>query len=676
MNRRFGFSGFVGAIVLLLFNCSSCTQSRNSEPPVDLTKPLTIKSDITGLRATETSWDTNDKIGLYVLKSGRPLASGNIYSGVDNHAYTTENGDGIFTPVGHEEVILTPSERVDVLAYYPHQEVGADYALNIDVSDQSNLPAIDLLYSDNAKGLSAQHSVANLNFTHQLSQIQVTVQAENGVDLTGLKVTIGEVFTKATFNLAAGKITTLSDQKSTLVMHHDSDNKNSVVRRAILLPGQSLKDLVYTFQLGGKSITYTDNASTTTLAPNRKERKLFLLDKDAVKLLNSSIEIIGEGEEGGKTPGTPEQPGNDDPQETPLVSNTAIEIPQKPALPTIVEIKALANEVWSATTDASFVRLENANGTGAGLLKITLEENTSTSPRTATVTVTGKRSTTSQNERVRTATITITQKGKASSSAFSNQAYYMEQVLIKSGFMEDVLIQQHNAPDQWFSGGYTTPGGGGKRRNYTIYFSKNQVQPYMIAYPLYKHCMNSSGGNRTNKWDYDPEIAVQYQPNLNKSYRNGYSRGHMLSSASRTATRDLNITTFYYTNMVPQNQKQNGGVWGQLEGEEREWVKNAVDTLFVVCGPLFQHDQGTVRDGAGQKKIPVPSDTWKVFLKKERGSYKSIGTIMPNTSSCGAWKGYAVTVQELENKLGVKFFPQLPEEIATSVKSQKNTSDW
>ena len=56
----------------------------------------------------------------------------------------------------------------------------------------------------------------------------------------------------------------------------------------------------------------------------------------------------------------------------------------------------------------------------------------------------------------------------------------------------------------------------------------------------------------------------------------------------------------------------------------------------------------------------------------------SIGVKMPNVRpvSGSKWYDYTCTVADLEKELGVKFFPFLPENEATAIKSQNNSSDW
>ena len=47
----------------------------------------------------------------------------------------------------------------------------------------------------------------------------------------------------------------------------------------------------------------------------------------------------------------------------------------------------------------------------------------------------------------------------------------------------------------------------------------------------------------------------------------GYDRGHLCASADRLYSREVNEQTFYYTNMSPQRNKFNTGIWLTLEGQ-------------------------------------------------------------------------------------------------------------
>ena len=254
-------------------------------------------------------------------------------------------------------------------------------------------------------------------------------------------------------------------------------------------------------------------------------------------------------------------------------------------------------------------------------------------------------------------------------------AQYREEAVVRDATLLDhAFFVRHMAPDSWFA-----DGGSGTRRNYSILFDTKYRSPRYVAFPMYPGVIGNSG--RTGRWDYDPELSRTIQPNLFKSYNGGWSRGHMLSSASRTASRPLNETTFYYSNMLPQNQSQNERQWNQLENKERSWAQQVskYDTLYVVCGPVYSREplqMTTDRDG---KQIPVPDATYKVFLRQEKatGNWHSIGFIMPNRSLSGTkYDAYAVPVSEVERQTGLQFFTHLPKDKAVGIKSQNAPSHW
>ncbi|NLA63090.1 MAG: hypothetical protein GX857_07715 [Bacteroidales bacterium] len=224
----------------------------------------------------------------------------------------------------------------------------------------------------------------------------------------------------------------------------------------------------------------------------------------------------------------------------------------------------------------------------------------------------------------------------------------------------------------WLNG-YSGPN---NQRNYTILYDIENCIPLWVAYPMHSIYMRS--GNRTNDWGYDPIIPREYQSD-NRGWTNStYNRGHMLASADRSATRDLNRTTFYATNMVPQDVKMNGGVWNNLEQDLRSWVENSrYDTLYVVTGSILaQQGQIEYTNDKSGKRVAVPKYLYKALLKQEKSTkeWHSIAFKMDNKSNADAYKNSIVSVAELEQETGFTFFPNLGD--ATEVKKQKSLTHW
>jgi len=202
-------------------------------------------------------------------------------------------------------------------------------------------------------------------------------------------------------------------------------------------------------------------------------------------------------------------------------------------------------------------------------------------------------------------------------------------------------------------------------RNYSFCYDKTLHVAHWVAYPL--HSVYRGSIDRTDDFQYDPKVDYSWQPNLAAgSYRGSYDRGHQLPSADRTATRELNLQTFYATNMTPQLNRLNQDMWANLEAKVRAQICN--DTLYVVTGCYYANTNTTTTDRDG-KVCPVPTNYFKVLLRTRTGTtgkriadcsadelkaigfwvdQKSYGDIQPPASIC-------MSVAEIEKKTGFTF---------------------
>ena len=194
-------------------------------------------------------------------------------------------------------------------------------------------------------------------------------------------------------------------------------------------------------------------------------------------------------------------------------------------------------------------------------------------------------------------------------------------------------------------------------RNYFLLYDTKMHLAHYVAYPLYKDLMDKKV-DRTNAWGYDPMITVSYQPNLTGAYA-GYSRGHQIPSADRLSSRDDNASTFYFSNMVPQNQTHNSGVWSNLENQVRT-LAGGVDTLYVVTGVGFNSTNYQYTKDRSNVDCPIPDYFYKVVVwrdKQER--WHSKAWCIPHEPLKGSPAPYQTTLSEMEAKTGFDFFPAL-----------------
>ena len=199
---------------------------------------IMFTSYIEGLtsRASGSAWDDGDKVGIFMTAGADEF---------ENRQYTA-SAAGALTPAGSALKWPEGVETADFLAYYPYTASLNGKLYAVDVTNQDDPKAIDLLYSNNATGV-ANGNAVNLAFKHQLSQIVITVGKDETIASTsGLAITISGMNTKANFDLTDGSLTA-TDSKANIAMNV---NEEGTLAEAIILPTADLNGATMTFTLG------------------------------------------------------------------------------------------------------------------------------------------------------------------------------------------------------------------------------------------------------------------------------------------------------------------------------------------------------------------------------------------------------------------------------------------
>lgn len=239
----------------------------------------------------------------------------------------------------------------------------------------------------------------------------------------------------------------------------------------------------------------------------------------------------------------------------------------------------------------------------------------------------------------RTHTITLKDTG---TGKVAEVGRYLELPAKKN--IPNTLEVQHNLPSN------------SSARNYFLLYNTKLHLAHYVAYPLYKDLM---GSGRYERWQYDASVPSQFQPNLNKPYVDGYSRGHQIPNADRNANPTLCYTTYYFSNMVPQNQQHNGGIWSNLENQVRT-LANGVDTLYVVTGVGFDNTNYQYAHDRDGMACPIPDYFYKVVVwRDEQERWHSKAWCIPHEGFSGKPNKYQTTLKKMEEKTGFDFFPAL-----------------
>lgn len=213
-----------------------------------------------------------------------------------------------------------------------------------------------------------------------------------------------------------------------------------------------------------------------------------------------------------------------------------------------------------------------------------------------------------------------------------------------------------------------------KKRNYSmLYDTQNQVA-YWVAYPLSSDYLGDQ--KRTDQWAYDPDYSKDWQADLSGGYFDNTAlqldRGHQLPSADRTANFAENASTFYYTNMTPQNRNLNQQLWQALEDKIRTWTSSSgVDTMYVVTGAMLTTKSDTKIDyvlDVSKNKVAKPKYYYKALAMKKGNKYYTVGFRMNNEAHPNReYMNYTVTVDSLEKETGFTFFPALNKVVKSTI---------
>lgn len=281
-------------------------------------------------------------------------------------------------------------------------------------------------------------------------------------------------------------------------------------------------------------------------------------------------------------------------------------------------------------------------------------------------------------------------------------------------------------------------------RNFSYCYDTRRHNPVWVAYPL--HTVYREGGTgRTNPdpWTPDPMLDEALQSKIYKHDGEGdgiydgyqfwgntllkslgkggyWSKGHLCMSSERGgADTELNMQTFYPTNIAPQSSAAASDfatVWSYVEtlfsgtndykntdftaDDGTRNINIVSDTLYLVAGCYYEHDDWADYDASNYNKKPttsslskmciMPTHQFKMALRTKKGNTgKKISECsadelqaiafwieafptVSGTSATAELNRIAVPVSFVEQKMGFEFFPGVP----ASVKESYNAADW
>lgn len=217
------------------------------------------------------------------------------------------------------------------------------------------------------------------------------------------------------------------------------------------------------------------------------------------------------------------------------------------------------------------------------------------------------------------------------------------------------------------------------RPQYVLSYNNKKRTPNWVCWELRKDDIGSAPRQAFRPYEGLPQGFVKV---VSHEYNDsGFDRGHMCPAKDRSATVEDCKATFYTINLVPQSPLRNQHGWEGLEAYCRKLAQEG-HVLQIACGPHGVGGTGKhgLKEHIGKERVAVPEKLWKVVLVLPRAdapprkNTRVIAIIMPNNMNDSPkdrlWTNYRVSVRKVEKLTGYKFFPDVPEEVASVIKNR------
>ena len=224
-----------------------------------------------------------------------------------------------------------------------------------------------------------------------------------------------------------------------------------------------------------------------------------------------------------------------------------------------------------------------------------------------------------------------------------------------------------------------------QRAQYAISYNDDTHQPNWVSW---SYSLDDDGTQpRTDYWQTEELLPTGYlkidTASFGSSNINGttisWNRGHMCPSADRTKDLTNNRVTFRMSNIIPQADANNQGLWAQFEDYCRTLAAEGSEVL-ILCGPS---------EFTGSRignQMAIPGSVWKIAVvipnststtpanQRINTSCRVLAILTPNVSTgLEGWQSYLTSVEEIEAVTGFNFFSSVNSSVATYLKNVVDT---
>lgn len=272
---------------MALLCCMSCGGSGDPAVPDTPTPdkpneklPISISTSIT--RATETAFESGDKVGLFVVNrnaDGSAATLNTTGNYVDNMLYTY---NGSWTPAT-QTYWKDNTTHADFYLYYPYNAAlgsvdALSWTVNADQSTEASYKAADLMVGKTLN-VAPQEAAVKIDACHIMSQMVINLVAGNGFTEASLSaakvgVTINRLKNNASVSLATGTVTAKGNDTDITPLKGEGNSY-----KALVVPQAIGEGNLITVNVDGRSFNLPKDSKLTALAAGKTYRFTVTLSK-------------------------------------------------------------------------------------------------------------------------------------------------------------------------------------------------------------------------------------------------------------------------------------------------------------------------------------------------------------------------------------------------------------
>lgn len=204
---------------------------------------------------------------------------------------------------------------------------------------------------------------------------------------------------------------------------------------------------------------------------------------------------------------------------------------------------------------------------------------------------------------------------------------------------------------------------------FMLSYSEPHEQAEWVAYTLEPSQLTYDDRKRPYFLE-DPKVETKSADWRN--YRgSGFDRGHLCPAGDRRFSEYAYNETFYTSNIAPQDNAFNAGIWNRLEIQVRRWCKK-YGTLHIITGGVLTEDLEEI----GEEDVDVPNAFFKVIIRENGNSYEVLAFLLPHRDSNRPLGSFLVSLDELEALTDLDFFYRMDPGKQRSLEQHVMQATW